>query len=343
MSSTADAVAGTPAGRPKVHWATKFGVDRYSALYLWGLFMLVFGLTLEQYFTRTSIELVFTEKVVIGFLAFAFLIPLACETFDLSIGANMSLALVLVNDLSRSNGNPQLVNALLALLACAAVGFVSGFIVVKLGVNSFIATLGMSQVVSALIVQRSDNRQINDVLTDGFRDIGRKNILSFPLYFWYMLILAVILWFILEHTPLGRYLFAVGGNKEAARLAGIRTDRYIWGSLLASAVVAGLAGIMYAFKSGTFSQTVGPGLLFPAVAAVFFGASQIKGRPNVWGTLIAVYALAFGVKGLQLQWTNATAWLEPLFEGISLLVAVAIASYRGVIRVKRRKVNTAAS
>jgi ribose transport system permease protein len=100
---------------------------------------------------------------------------------------------------------------------------------------------------------------------------------------------------------------------------------------------------MYAFKSGTFSQTVGPGLLFPAVAAVFFGASQIKGRPNVWGTLIAVYALAFGVKGLQLKWTGATAWLEPLFEGLSLLVAVAIASYRGVIRVKRRKVNTATS
>ena len=99
-------------------------------------------------------------------------------------------------------------------------------------------------------------------------------------------------------------MFATGGNPEAARLAGLRTDRLIWGSLVASAMIAGFAGIIYGWKVGNYAQTVGPGYLFPAIAAVFFGASQLKGRPNVWGTFIALYALAWGVKGLQLTFTT---------------------------------------
>ena len=70
---------------------------------------------------------------------------------------------------------------------------------------------------------------------------------------------------------------------------------------------------------------------------MFFGASQLKGRPNVWGTLIALYALAFGIKGLQLTFTSNTIWIEPLFQGVSLLAAVSLASYRNVIRVPRRR------
>ena len=76
------------------------------------------------------------------------------------------------------------------------------------------------------------------------------------------------------------------------------------GSLVASAVIAGFAGIIYGWKVGNYAATVGPGYLFPAIAAVFFGASQLKGRPNVWGTFIALYALAWGIKGLQLTFTD---------------------------------------
>jgi ribose transport system permease protein len=112
---------------------------------------------------------------------------------------------------------------------------------------------------------------------------------------------------------------------------------YRWGTLVASAVLASIAGLIHTWKVGTYSSSIGPGFLFPAVAAVFFGASQLKGRPNVWGTLIAVYALAFGVKGLQLTFTTGTAWIEPLFEGVSLLIAVALASRQGIIKVPKRR------
>lgn len=338
---TAEATALRPtdppdAAVPHRSWIQRLRLDKYSALYLWAGFMIVFGLTQSQFLTTTSIKLVLTERAIIAVLALAFLVPLVADTFDLSIGVMMGFSIVITTALSQNTDNPQVLNAVIAMAACAAVGFVSGFIVVKLNVNSFIATLGMSQVLVAANILISGNRSISGVLDDGYRDIGRRQILGLPLYFYLMLLVALLIWFVFEQTPLGRYLFATGGNLEAARLSGLPTDWLRWGTLVASAMIAGLAGLIHTWKVGTYSASIGPGYLFPAIAAVFFGASQLKGRPNVWGTLIALYCLAFGVKGLQLTFTSGTAWIEPLFEGVSLLVAVALASRQGIIKVRKR-------
>ena len=147
-----------------------------------------------------------------------------------------------------------------------------------------------------------------------------------------------MIWYVLECTPLGRHLLATGANPEAARLAGVRTDRMVWGSLVVSAVVAGLAGIIYGAKVGSFSNTFGPPLLFPAFAAVFFGSTQFKNRANVWGTIAAVYTLAFGVKGLQLAFSGGVYWITPLFNGLALLVAVALASRKAIPRLRPKAV-----
>ena len=134
-------------------------------------------------------------------------------------------------------------------------------------------------------------------------------------------------------------MFATGGNPEAARLSGINTDRLTWGGLVASAALAGFAGLVYSWKVGIYTTTFGNPLLFPAVAAVFFGASQLRGRPNVWGTVIAVYTLAFGIKGIGLRYPREISWLQPMFEGLTLLIAVAIASRQLIIKVQKRKVS----
>jgi ribose transport system permease protein len=314
-----------------------FGFEKYSALYLLGIFLVVFGATkFHIFFSMTTFRSVLIEKVLVAILAIAFLIPLTTGTFDLSVGALMALGLVTTNWLGKHTHLPNLAIVGLALLLCGFVGFLSGWVVVKLRVNSFIATLGMSQVVGAFVLFTSSNRQIVSAFRKSYLRVGQNKILGLPLYFYYMLIIAIVLWYVLEHTPLGRFMFATGGNPEAARLAGVRTDRLVWGSLVASGFVGGFAGVVFSWKVGTFSQTVGPGFLFPAVAAVFFGASQLKGRPNVWGALIAMYALSFGIKGLQLTSGSSTFWIEPLFEGVTLLAAVALASRSGIIKIPKR-------
>jgi len=315
----------------------RLAFDKYSALYLWAVFMLYFGITKSDTFiSTTTFKLVVVENVITGVLALAFLVPLATGTFDLSIGAMMSMSLVISSYLSKHDVMHPVLAMLVALGACAVAGFISGFFVVKLRVNSFIATLGMSQVITAFI-QHTSSQSITSAFPDSFRKIGTRQLFGLPFFVYYLGLLAILLWFVFEHTPLGRYMFATGGNPEAARLAGVRTDRLVWGSLVASGLIAGFAGTIYSWKVGNYASTVGPGNLFPAIAAVFFGASQLKGRANVWGALIALYALAWGIKGLQLTFSSSTNWIEPLFQGVSLLAAVSLASRQGIIKVPRRK------
>lgn len=313
------------------------GMQSASALYLLGFIIVLFGLWIpETFLTRTTFKLVFADQVVVAILGLALLIPLVAGTFDLSVGAMLAFSLVIVSWFEANTGLPAVVSCVIALCACAAVGSVSGLLIVRYRVNSFIATLGMSQVIAAAALYISANKQITGVFSDSFLEFGRRDLFGIPIVVYYLVGIAVVIWYVLEHTPLGRHVFAAGANPEAARLSGVRTDRMVWGSVVASAVVAGIAGIIYGAKVGSFSNSFGQPLLFPAFAAVFLGSTQIKPRPNVWGTLLAVYTLAFGVKGLQLAFSGGVYWITPLFNGLALVIAVAMAS-RQVASDKRRR------
>jgi len=328
---------------------SKIGLNRFSGLYLLAGFFVFFSLTESNFLQwNGSIEFVLTDKVIVSMLALAFLVPLITETFDLSIGATMALSLVIVNKMALETDLPDWVGAVVGMLACLVIGAINGLIVVKLRVNSFIATLGMSQVIAALILRIHDGGNITGALGDGYIDFGKRNVFSFswpgsgseislPYYFFFGLIVAFIIWYILEHTPIGRQMFATGGNREAARLSGVNVDRLSWGSLVVSAGIAGFAGLIYSWKFAVYTSSVGPPLLFTAVGAVFFGASQLRGRPNVWGTVIAVYTLAFGIKGIGLRYPREIAWIQPLFEGLVLIIAVAVASRQAIVKVARRR------
>jgi ribose transport system permease protein len=192
-------------------------LDKFSALYLWALFMIYFGLTKrDTFFSSATFKIVIQENIIIGVLAVAFLIPLAAGVYDLSIGAMMSFALVISATFAQNKTMPNAAGMVVALIICGVAGAVSGFFVVKLKVNSFIATLGMSQVLSALILFTS-SQSITGAFTDPFMNLGSDTFLGLARYVWYFLVLAVIVWFVLEHTPTGRYMYATGGNPEAAR------------------------------------------------------------------------------------------------------------------------------
>ena len=331
MSTTAAAAA--PAVRQRRNWLP--GLSKCSVLYLLALILVVFSLWIpETFLSTTTFKIVLGDQVVIGILGLAVLVPLTAGAFDLSCGAMLAFALVIMSWFQQETGLNWMLAGVIAIACCAVVGFLSGLIVVKFRVNSFIATLGMSQVLAAATLYISKNRQIVGVYSKRYLDVGRREVLGLPIVIFYLLIIAVVIWYVIEHTPLGRHLLASGANPEAARLAGVRTDRMVWGSLVASGVVAGLAGIIYGAKVGSFSNSFGPPLLFPAFAAVFFGSTQFKNRANVWGTIAAVYTLAFGVKGLQLAFSGGVYWITPVFNGLALLIAVAFASRRTIPRLR---------
>jgi ribose transport system permease protein len=129
----------------------------------------------------------------------------------------------------------------------------------------------------------------------------------------------------------GRRIYATGANPDSARLAGVRTKRYIIGTLAIAGLMSSLAGVLATSQIGEVSSTLGPPYLLPAFAACFLGTTQVKiGRFNIWGTMIALFLLATGVTGLQLA--GAQSWVTDLFNGVALISAVSIA----VITQKRR-------
>jgi len=315
-------------------------LGRFSALFLLIGFLVLFGfLRPEVFLTQTTFKATLSSGVVTAILALAFLIPLSAGAFDLSVGTMMGLSLVIMNWFGTNHKSvPIMLVAVGAVITCGLVGLISGIMVVRFKVNSLIATLGVSQILTAVELKISNNRQITGAFSATFQKWGNRSVLGVPIVLVYLVVLGLVIWFMLEHTPTGRYLFAIGGNPEAARLAGINVNRLTYASLVASGAVAGLAGVVYSMKVGVFSVDAGPGLLFPALAAVFFGASQFSRRPNVWGTLVAYFALAFGVKGLQLTFGPGTFWIEPLFQGVTLLIAVGLASRTiGSTRRSRRR------
>ena len=303
------------------------GLGQASALYLLAFIVVVFGLWIpETFLSQATFKVVVSDQVIIGMLALAVIIPLSAGAFDLSCGANLAFSLVIISWLELNTGLNGFVSCALGVLAAGVAGFVNGLITVRFHVNSFIATLGTSQVLAAGGLWVSDNKQIVGGFSDTFLEFGRGEWLGIPVVVFYLLAVALLIWYVMEWTPIGRRLRATGANAEAARLAGVRTDRITWGALTCSGLISGMAGAVFAAKVGTYSNGFGTPLLFPAFAAVFFGATQFQRRANVWGTIIAVYALAFGVKGLQLAFQNGVSWITPLFNGAALLVAVVLAS-----------------
>jgi ribose transport system permease protein len=265
--------------------------------------------------------------------AIGLVIPLAAGVFDLAVGAEVGFGAILVAALLAKADVPIPLAILLTILGGAAVGLVNGLLITVIRIDSFIATLGVSSVLLALITWISGGRQILG-LSSGFQDLATKQILGITAPVWIMLVLALVAWYVLEKTPAGRRVYATGGNPEAARLAGVKTKRVVVLTLVACGVLTAVAGTLVSSRIATGDPSVGPSYLLPAFSAVFLGSTQFRGgRFNVWGTVVAAYVLAVGIKGLQLA--GAPVWIPDLFNGLALLVAVGLARFESAPRSTR--------
>lgn len=315
-------------------------MDRFSAVYLWGLIIVVFGLWRPQEFLTTStFHIVATEQAVSGMVALAVLIPMTCGQFDLSVGANANLTGIVAGLLQTDHHWSVLPAILAALLIGLIIGVLNGTLVVAFGVNSFIATLGMSSILAAVLVIVTGSLQPPPPTSALWNGLTQHTVFGLQVVVLYLVGAGLIVWWLLEYTPFGRHLYAIGSNADAARLSGVRVDRLTWISLALAGCVAGLGGVLFTSLTGP-SLTFGSTLLLPAFAAAFLGSTQIRpGRFNVWGTLIAIYVLATGVQGLQL--VSGQEWLGQMFDGVAVIVAMALAvSRRGRGGPRRRQAQT---
>lgn len=300
------------------------GLSRFSGLYLWALFIIVFSVWAPNTFpTMSTVHLLASTQAIAGIIALGLLVPMVTGHFDVSIGATANLAGMVVVMVQVNDKLSAVPATLLGIGVGLLIGFVNGWVVVKLRVNSFIGTLGTSSIIGAVQVIVTNNEEPLPVDSSFFNEMTQKDVFGFQYVVFYLLLLALFLWWVLEKTPAGRYMYAAGGNPEAARLSGIDVDRWSWAALTASGGICGLGGVLFVSLTGP-SLAFGGSLLLPAFAAVFLGSTQLRpGKSNVWGTLLAIFVLATGVQGLQL--VSGVQWIAAMFNGVALIAAVALA------------------
>jgi ribose transport system permease protein len=305
-------------------------LERYGGLGLLALMIVIFSVTLPgKFLTYDNLIGVVANQTIGGIMALALLLPLASGVFDISIGGAMTLAVVLVTWLFQTTGGSMPIPLAIAitLAAGAVIGVVNGTLVVKTRVDPFIATIGVSSVLLGLSEVIANGTTISSDIPSAFTDLGRTFVAKVPLTLAYVAVVALALWYLLEQTPFGRRVYATGAARDAARLSGVKTDRIIFLSFVASAFLASLAGVVYGARIGAGPPNVGANYLLPAFAAAFLGSTMIRpGRFNVPGLIVAMFIVAIGINGLQLY--GIPFWITDLYQGTVLIVAVVVARAR---------------
>ncbi len=309
---------------------------RYGTILSLVVLLAAFSLARPEVFPTVGNFLNILNQIsILGTIALGLTVCLVMGLFDLSIAAMATLGGYLATYALVSNPDAIGVPAAIALtLAIAAViGVINGLLVSYLGISAFIGTLATGSIITGAILGISNSKTIISGIPPEFLVLGQGSILGVPNPVIVMLATAVVLWLALEHTQLGRNLYAIGGNAEASRLAGIAVKRYAPVALAICAACAALGGMMAASNLGAGRpQGVGETYLLNAFAAVFIGASTLRpGKFHILGTAIGVLLIGVINNGLSIIGV-ATYW-QYIVQGILLILALFSA---GLLVLRRR-------
>jgi ribose transport system permease protein len=258
-------------------------------------------------------------------IALGLTVVLAMGDFDLSIGSMVGLAAGAAVAMMVDNGYDWRVVILLVLGIGAIVGVANGFLVAVLGGNSFIMTLGMATILTGVEYAFTSQAVVFQGVPSQYVEIGAGEWLGISHQIWIALVVAVVLWVMLDATEPGRFMYAIGGNPEAARLSGIRTRTLRIVGFVIVALAATVVGILISSAGGGYTPNPGQYLLLPAYAGAFLGAACFRpGEFNIPGTVVGVLFLGTIATGLTLL--NLQTYLINLVQGAILVVAVLLST-----------------
>jgi ribose transport system permease protein len=311
-------------------------VSSQSLLILTVIAIIVFSALRPHTFpTAFNMRSILSSEAVLAMLALAEMIVLSVNQFDLSIGYSVGLITITVVALETNHHLNSSVGIVVGLAMGLGIGLANGIIVTFGKIDSFIATLASGTVIYGISNWYTGGIEKEGVVSKFFGSIAGGRLLAVPLPAVYVAIVAVVLWIVFEYFPVGRHLYALGANRKAAELLGIRSNGHIIGAFLATGLLVGVSGVMTASLLQVGNPAVGPEYLLPAFVGALLGATSVRpGRVNAGGTVIAIVLLAVVISGL--EHLGAQAYVESLFDGGTLLVATGMAGYAARRRLRQR-------
>jgi ribose transport system permease protein len=299
---------------------------KYGALIVLALLLVAFTIKSPQFFlTWGNLVQILNQSALGAIISCGLTIVLATNQFDLSIGNMASLSGVAVSILI-INGVPIPLAILIAVLAGFVVGILNGLLVTRLGVNALVATLGVASVVIGVnyFISGGAAQPFGQGVPE-FSNISVGTWFGVPRNVYYMIAVVSVLWVILNRTDLGRNMRAVGGNEEAARLAGVNVKGVTSAAFVICSICAAITGVLLASVIGSGQPTGGDGFTLSAFAASFLGTAVVReGQFHIVGTLVGVLTVAVGFNGLAMA--GVPSYVQFLFQGLVLIAAVSFST-----------------
>jgi ribose transport system permease protein len=288
----------------------------------------VFSLLSPYFLTAGNVQNILRDAALPAMIAVGLTVCLIMNDYDLSVSAASSFSTMLVSILVARESMNLGLGIVLTLVVGIAIGLLNGLLVAYIGLASLVVTIAVASVLNGAEFYVSGNNQVYGGYPEGFVDFARGGVGWLPNIVIVSLVVIVLFWVMLERTVLGRQMRAIGGNVEAARLAGVHVARTrLTGFVLASSV-ATLAGILYAGRQAVAYPLTGLNVLLSSFAAAFIGAATFKlGEFNIPGTVVGILIAAIASNGLLLL--NVPAYASYVVEGGILIAALFFARVIG--------------
>lgn len=309
---------------PMRHNTLSYQLERFGLVLVWLAIIALFGaLRPDTFMTWSNFSTIFGSEAVLVIVTLGLIIPLTAGDFDLSIAQVLTLVSMSVAIMDARMDLPLAVALPIGLAIGMLVGLINGAITLYFRVHSLIVTLGVGTFLHGITLWIGNSQTISGVSIGLMEWVIIQRIFGIPIAFYYAIILAVLIWYMLNYTAFGQHLLFTGRGREVARLTGVSVGRTRLAAFMMSGLLGAFAGILYTGTTGSANPSSGTFLLLPAFAAAFLGATSITpGRFNPLGSVIAVYFLVTGINGLSVL--GFRTFVQDLFYGGALVVAVMV-------------------
>ncbi len=302
--------------------------DMIKKIYIkYGIWMILIGMVIlmtclsDNFLSTKNILNLVRQVSFISIIGFGSALILICGGLDLSPGAIVAVTSVVSASFGRGE-YPVIFAILIGLCVGLAAGIINGIFVTKLKVPPFIATLGMMTSAKGIAMLYTDGNSVNG-LTDSYRIWGAGKLLGIPIPIIIMLILAVIMYILLEHTPYGRHVVAVGDNEQAAKISGIKTERIILSVYIIGGMLASVASILMSGRIASGQPLLGEGYEMDAISAAVVGGVSLKGGVgSIWGVVCG--ALIIGIINNGMNLLGVSSYWQQVVKGIIIVLAIVL-------------------
>jgi ribose/xylose/arabinose/galactoside ABC-type transport system permease subunit len=272
-------------------WSVKQMIKNYKAYLILLILLILSSIFVPYFFSVYTFIKIIEESSLLAIMVLAMTVVYITDEFDISVAQVAGLSGVIACVLMQ-NGFSTTTAISIALGSGIVVGALNGILVVIIGINSFVATLGSMFLIKAMEKVISGEQPVDKGMTDAFRYIGRGDVFGIiPFEIFILFALFAVLYFIATFTRYGRYLYAIGGGIEAARFSGVRVIFYKFFAFVIAGLIAALAGIILASRSSSAQVDAGSAYLLDAFIALFLGTALFGGKPVFQGALIGAIFL----------------------------------------------------